>query len=148
VVIGTPSCRPRGIALVDVIVGTVMLGVVLVVVIGLTSNALSAQEHGERLQTVAMLLDEQLSLVVVRGPDQYASRFDAEGQCDAPFGAYRYALDLSGGTSGDPYRVVATISWVERGSERSESAETLVAPRLGEDPDPDRKPGSPVERYQ
>lgn len=124
-----------------------MLGVVLVVMIGLTTSAISAQEEGERLQTVAMLLDEQLNLVLMRGPDQYESRFGSGGPCEAPFDQYRYALDFSGGTSGDPYRVRATVSWAERGHERSESMETLIAPRLGDDPDPDRKPGNQIERY-
>jgi hypothetical protein len=135
-------------ALVDVIVASIMLGVVLVVVIGLTTSALSAQEEGERLQTVAMLLDEQLNLVAMRGPDQYASHFGSGGQCDAPFHQFRYALDFSGGTSGDPYTVTATVSWIERGKVRSESLETFIAPRLGEEPDPDRKPAKPVQRYQ
>lgn len=138
----------RGIALVDVIVGTIMLGVVLVVVIGISTSALGAQDEGERLQTVAMLLDEQLNLVVMRGPDQYQSRFGSGGPCDAPFEQYRYTVELSGGSSGDPYAVKATIFWTDRGRERSESVETLVAPRLGDDPDPDRKPGKPIERYQ
>jgi hypothetical protein len=138
----------RGIVLVDVIVGTIMLGIVLVVVIGLTTSALTAQGEGERLQTVAMLLDEQLNLVLVRGPDQYASRFDVAGACEAPFGQYRYVLDISGGTSGDPYVVRATVSWAEGRRERSETIETFIAPRLGEEPDPDRKPARPVERYQ
>jgi hypothetical protein len=147
VVAGRVRSSRRGIVLVDVIVGSVMLGVVLVVMIGLTTTALSAQEEGERLQTVAALLDEQLSLVLMRGPDQYESRFGTAGPCDAPFQAYRYALDFKGGTSGDPYTVRATVLWTERGRERSESIETLIAPRLGDDPDPDRKPGRPVERY-
>ena len=138
----------RGIALVDVIVGTIMLGVVLVVVIGISTSALGAQDEGERLQTVAMLLDEQLNLVVMRGPDQYQSRFGSGGACDAPFEKYRYTVEISGGSSGDPYSVKATILWTDRGRERSESVETLVAPRLGDDPDLDRKLGKPIERYQ
>ena len=144
---GRPT-RRRGIVLVDVIVGTIMLGIVLVVVIGLTSSALTAQGEGERLQTAAMLLDEQLNLVLMRGPDQYASRFETSGPCEAPFEAYRFALELSGGTGGDAYRVLATVSWTEGRRERSESIETLIAPRLGDDPDPDRRPSRVVERYQ
>jgi hypothetical protein len=93
-----------------------------------------------------MLLDEQLNLVMARGPDDYAGRFDAEGVCDEPFQAYRYRLELRGGGGGEPYTVTATISWQAGGRERSESAQTLIAPRLGEEPDPDRRPGQTVER--
>jgi len=137
----------RGVALVEVIVATIILGVALSVLIGLTGRAISSQQAGERLSTVAMLLDEQLNLVLARGPDNYAARFDSVGTCDAPFEAYRYELSLSGGQAGEAYVVVATITWSEGGRLRSESLQTMIAPRLGDEPDPDRRPDEPVLRY-
>lgn len=137
----------HGVALVEVIVSTIVLGVALAVLIGLTGQAMSSQQAGERLSTVAMLLDEQLNLVLARGPDNYAARFDTAGVCEAPFEQYRYELSLAGGQAGEAFVVTATISWSEGGRLRSESLQTMIAPRLGDEPDPDRRPDDPVLRY-
>jgi hypothetical protein len=138
----------RGIILVDAIVGSILLGVALAVIIGIASRAISAQSDGEDLQTAAMLIDEQLNLVLARGPDNYGSQYSTEGDCDAPFERYRYQLSISGGVGGDPYEVKATVSWDRGGRAKSETVETMIAPRLGDDPDPDRRPTTPVERLQ
>lgn len=137
----------RGVMLIDAIVAAVLLGVALAVMIGLGGRALTSQTTGEQLQTAAMLIDEQLNLVLARGPDDYASRFPTKGPCDAPFQNFEYQLEFSGGQSGDAYRVIATISWLAGGQIRTESVETMIAPRLGEEPDPERRPGEAVNRW-
>lgn len=139
--------QSRGVVLIDSIVAAVLLGVALAVMIGLGGRAISSQKTGEELQTAAMLLDEQLNLVLARGADDYASRFPTRGQCDKPFERFEYSLDFSEGQSGDAYRVVATILWTVGGKQRSESVETLIAPRLGDDPDPVRRPDQAVNRW-
>jgi Tfp pilus assembly protein PilV len=138
--------RRRGVILIDAIIGTILLGISLAAIIGLAGRALSSQMTGEELQTAAMLLNEQLNLVIARGPDNYASRFDAEGACDEPYQRFRYKLEFSGGGGGQAYSVKATVFWTTAGRERSESIQTLVAPRLGDEPDPDRRPPETVER--
>lgn len=145
----TERANPRrGVVLVDAIVGSVLLGVALAVIIGLAGRSLSAQKRGEELRVAAMLLDEQLNLVLMRGPDEYASRFDIEGACDAPFTTYSYRLDIIGGQSGDPYLVRATVSWPSGARVRSEWVETFMSPRLGEEPDPERRPQEAVDRWE
>lgn len=142
-----PSSARRSFALIDCIVASVLLGVALAVMIGLGGRALSAQSTGEQLQNAAMLIDEQLNFVVARRPDNYASRFAAQGACDAPFQNYSYRIEFSEGQGGDPYRVVVTVSWTSGGKIRSESVETLIAPRLGDEPDPQRRPDEAVNRW-
>lgn len=137
-----------GFALVDAIVAAVLLGAALAVTIGLSGQALSSQARGRDLRTAAMLADEQLSLVLARGPDEYARRFPVEGACDAPFERFRYRLDFVSGSSADAYLVRATISWSSGLTPGSLTVETLVAPRRGDDPDPDRLPDAPPERLQ
>lgn len=137
--------RPA-VVLVDVLVGVVLLGSVLAVLIGMAARAVSSQETGEKLGIAAMLADEQLQLMLARGPDNYASRYSIEGLCDPPFQSYRYKLQVSGGTGGDPYAVGVTILWFEFGRARSVLVETLMAPRVGAEPDPDRRPRATVER--
>ncbi len=141
------SSRRRGIALLDAIVAAVILGVALAAIIGLANQAVISQATGERLAIAARLADEQLNLVLARGPDSYASRFKIDDACDAPFQDFRYQLAFTGGGS-DVYRVVCTISWPTGSGDRSIAIETMIAPRVGDDPDPDRRPAAAVERPQ
>lgn len=122
----------RASILVDVIIGSVILGLAITAMIGLVGRAISTQNEGEQLQTAAMLIDEQLALVLARGPDSYASRYDTQGQCDPPFEKFRYALDIQEQGGSRPYAVKATVFWDTGGRERSASIETLIAPRPGE----------------
>ena len=138
----------RGVLLVDVIVGTVIIGVSLAALIGVLGRAISSQSDGEMLQSAAALIDEQLNLVLMRGPDNYSGRFPIEGECDPPFQKFMYRLDISGGSTGTPYTVRATVSWFSGAREKSASASTLMAPRLGEDPDPIRTPDQTVDRIE
>lgn len=135
----------RGFLLADALVAAVLLGVSLAVMVGLVSRAARTQREGQKLEVVAMLLDEQLNLVLARGADDYSSRFGLEGACDAPYQEYRYKLAITGG-SGDAFVVKATILWDSRGQERSETVETRIAPRLGDEPDPARRPSTSVVR--
>lgn len=142
------SATRRGVALIDAIVGAVVLGISLAAIIGLGGQAARSQSHGEELQVAAMLADEQLNLVLARGPDDYAKRFPVRGQCEAPFERFGFELAISGGTGGAPYRVRTKIAWPSGGDSRSLVIEAFIAPRPGDDPDPIRYPGAPVERIQ
>lgn len=136
----------RAMMLADIIVAVVMLGAALAVMVGMAGRALMAQRSGEQFSVAAMLLDEQLNLVLARGADNYASRFPVEGDCDPPFQSFRYKLEITGGQSGEAYRVIATVYWPAQGRQQSVTVETLIAPRLGDDPDPDRRPKETVDR--
>ena len=141
----SPPLR-RGALLVDVIVATIILGSSVVAILGVVGRAISAQSNGEELRTAAMLLDEQLNTILMLGPDDYASRGTVEGRCEPPFQDYSYSITLTGGIGGDPYLVRATLSWMSGGRLRTESIETFIAPRLGDDPDPDRRPAERIGR--
>ena len=131
--------RRRAVALIDAIVATIILGVALAVIVGLTAQAISSQSQGERMQIGAMLADEQLSLVLARGPDDYAKTFPLTGACDAPFQDYTYDLTIGGGSESEPYQVQATISWKSpSGRDERLSIQTLMAARLGIERDPIR----------
>lgn len=148
------SRRPRAFALVDVIVGAIIVGVSLAVIISLTGRALSSQKRGEELTVAAGLADETLQLVLARGPDDYAKRFPIEGPCEAPYADYRFKLVFAGGSTTVPYHVTATISWgaAAGGAPQSIVVETLMASRdggldsAGGQPDPIRTPDTPVVR--
>lgn len=137
----------RGIILVDAIVGAVLLGAALAAILTIAGRAVRAQGEGQRMATAATMIDEQLNLILARGPDNYASRFETEGPCDPPLDDFRYRIDIGGGQSGNAYDVVVTVEWVYAGRIRSASVATKIAPREGDDPDPERRPAEPVERY-
>lgn len=133
--------------LVDILVAAVIMGVALAVLVGMAGRAMSSQLQGEKLEIAAMLADEQLNLVLMRGPDNYGSRFPLEGACDEPFKEFRYRLEFTGqAAGGDPYDVSATILWNESGREKSVVVDTSISPRIAAEPDPDRKPPQKVER--
>lgn len=136
----------RAYALLDVLVAGVLLGIVLVAVMGLTSQALSSQTKGEQLQTAAMLADERMNLVLMTGPDRYEGNFQLEGECDAPFDSFRYRVEIESGAEGAAWPVRVVIAWKSLGGEQSFALDARLAPRLGDDPDPDRKPAETISR--
>lgn len=136
----------RAFALLDALIGGVLLGLAMVVVIGLTGSAISSQAKGERYETAAMLADERLNLVLAVGPESYPGVFKTKGKFDEPFSDYEYEVEISPRPEGDPFFVRATISWRTVTGTQRISVETLIAPRLGDDPDPDRKPQESVDR--
>lgn len=151
----TPGHRGtrHGFALVDAIMGGILLGLALMSIIGLTGSSLSAQAKGEQLQTAAAMADERLNLVLATGVERYPSVFPMKGPCDAPFEQYSYEVTFVSQGDSDPYLVRAEIRWGgigggSGGGSRVQSlvVETLVAPRLGDDPDPDRKPLETLDR--
>ncbi len=138
-----------GFALVDVIVGAVILGASLAVVVGLAGQAVTAQTRGQDLSTASMLADEQLNLVLARGPDDYAKRFGSAGRCDEPFEDFSFSVNIAGTGQSAPYEVSATITWTRVWGTQSLTIRTLIASRISGDefePDPDRRPQSPVQR--
>jgi hypothetical protein len=137
----------RAFALVDVLVGTVLIGICLSVIVGLGGRAVASQRLGEEIATAANLADEQLQLLLARGPDDYAKRFSLEGACEPPFESYHYKLLISGGSTNKPYDVSCTISW-KGASSQSLRIDTLMASRLGGEgePDPIRAPESAIIR--
>jgi hypothetical protein len=137
----------RGVVLVDAIAGAVLLGGTLAVVIGIAGRSLTLQARGEEAQIAAMLLDEQLNMVLMHGPEAYQQSQPMQGACPPPYERYRYEIEIDGGVGLDPFFVSATVRWMNGRTERSETVETLMARRLGEEPDPERRPEEPIQRY-
>ncbi|MBA4028544.1 MAG: hypothetical protein C0475_05335 [Planctomyces sp.] len=142
--------RPRGFALIDAIVAVILMGVSLSVIIGLVGSAVGSQRTGERIATAAMLADERLSLILARGVESaLGSSGTTEGACQAPFADFRYRVSVSGGRSaGETYTVDVDIAWDEPAGPKSVSVRALIAPRDGDEVNPDRRPQTTPERPQ
>jgi hypothetical protein len=138
----------RGLALLDVIVGGIMLGIGLSVLLTLTTRSLAQQTNGEKRMTATWLADELLSLVVVEGPDEYSLRQDTAGEFTAPFTEFSFEVEIDELGRELPYEVTATVWWGP-GDSQSVTVQTIVARRRGEREEPRaREPLEPLDREQ
>lgn len=141
--------RCSGFALMDVLVAGVLLSITLVALLGLSSRSVQAQIRGERLQRVSMLIDQLLSEVLAVGPEEYEEYAEVhrpQGSFDPPNQDYFFRVELEEPTTGRPYLVRARVWWKLGNETYEEVVETYIAPRLGDEPDPEREPETPIER--
>lgn len=137
-----PDVR-RGWALIDVIVGGVILAIGLAAVLSIAQRSLAMQQRAEREIVAAQLLDGLLNEVLATGPVDWLDTRATDGRCDAPFDSWSWELDIRKQDVGEPYRVRAFVR-DEHGTEFH--VETLMAPRLTEDAEPERAPTTPIDR--
>jgi Tfp pilus assembly protein PilV len=124
--------RRRGAALIDVIVGTIMLGIGLSVIVSLSSRSLAMQNDGERRMVAAWLADELLNHVLVEGPIEYRRNVDLRGEYAAPFEGYSYEVDIEDIGLNMPLRVTATVSWPSGRATQFVQVQTLLAEKHGD----------------
>lgn len=134
----------RGVALLEVVIAGVLLGVGLAVILSLVSRSLASQSEGERQLTASWLVDELLSMVLVEGPFQYPRLYDTSGRFAAPFENFTYDLIIEDQGVYEPFRVTATVRWPQGRGMREVSAQTLMADR-GLEPE-QREPAEAVDR--
>lgn len=144
--VSRPAPR-RGFALVDVILGGILLSIGLAAIISLATRSLKAQTDGEKQMTAAWLCDELLSLVVVDGPINFPRTHDTSGQFEFPFQEYSFDVDLMDQGADQPYVVTATVSWQAGRGVRTVQVQTLIADRK-DDPDETRIPEEPIDREE
>lgn len=135
----------RGIALIDAIVGGTILGLSIAVIASTVGRALQAQTDGEKRMTAAWLADELLSMVLVKGPEEYPRSFDTSGEFEWPFSNYSFEVDIEELGGGLPYKCSAQVFW---GNESNQSVfvETYIALRQEDDEAPPREPLERVDR--
>lgn len=143
------ACAARrhrsGFALIDVIVGGVLLAIGLGAVISLTTRSLTVQTDSEKMITASWLADELLSTVVVEGPVDFPKLFDTSSRFDYPFEEFDYDVIIDDQGIGQPFRVTAVVRWAGGRGERFVQVQTLISERGG-DPEQPRAPVEPVDR--
>lgn len=132
--------------LAEVLVAGVILGAGLAIIVGLSGRAIAMQTDGKHLRNAAQLADDRLNLVLATGTENFARVIREQGGFDAPFQAYSYTIDIQTAGPGEADLVTCTITWQSGGRERSMSVQAMIAPRLGDDADPDRAPESTINR--
>ncbi len=139
-----PSVMRRGFALVDAVIGGVILAVGLAAILTLTARAMMMQRSGETAIIAAHLCDELLAQVLMEGPEDYIDLYDSFGRFHEPFDEFDFAVELDDRGEGLPWRVTATV--FHRPTGESFSVQTMIATRGGEEPNPDRTPPEPIDR--
>ena len=133
----------RGWALIDVIVGGVILGIGLAAVVSIAERSLAMQQRSERELVAAQLLDGLLAEVLSVGVAEWDLTRSPTGAFDAPFEEWEWELRIDKQGTGDPYRVLATA----RDRDGTEfRVETLLAPRPENTEEPQRAPTTPIDR--
>jgi Tfp pilus assembly protein PilV len=137
----------RGVALMDVLIAALLLGVGLAVTLSMASQALRAEQTGEWRLTASWLADESLAMVVAMGPAAYQQSEPMEGRFRPPFDQFDWTLELNRPSEWEAWNATATVSWQDRGGVMSVSIDTLIAPRQGDEDDPvNWKPDEPLDR--
>jgi type II secretory pathway pseudopilin PulG len=132
-----------GWALIDVIIGGVILGIGLAAVISIAERSLAMQQRSERELVAAQLLDGLLNEVLAVGVVEWQLSRASDGAFDAPFDKWQWQLDIQKHGLGDPYSVMA-IARDDRNLEYR--VDTLLAPRPENTEDPVRTPETPIDR--
>jgi type II secretion system protein I len=142
---GTRQARFKrtGFTLIEVLIAGVILAIGMTTLLTLTSRAINLQRRGEQKIVAAALLDELLGSVLTEGPQDFIQIQSTSGACEPPFEDWEYTVDIDNAVGSDPYKVLATVIAPD---ERSYECATLIAPKLGETPDPDRIPPEPIDR--
>jgi hypothetical protein len=138
----TRSLR-RGWALIDVIIGGVILGIGMAAVISIAERSLAMQQRSERELVAAQLLDGLLNEVLSTGVVEWQLGRATDGAFDAPFDEWKWELDIRKQGLGDPYEVTAIARDI-RGTEYR--VDTLMAPRPENTEEPTRAPTTPIDR--
>lgn len=137
----------RGVALMDVLIAALLLGIGLTVTLTMASQALRAEQTGEWRLTASWLADEALAMVVATGPAAYQQSEPMEGRFQPPFDRFDWTLELTHPSDWEAWEARATVSWQDRGGNMSVSIDTLIAPRQGDEDDPANwKPQEPLDR--
>lgn len=139
------SGRRRGVALIDVIIGSVILAIGLAVVITISTRSLRRQTDGEKQLTASWLADELLNMVLVEGPVDYPKLHDVSDRFLYPFEEFSYDVAIEDLGPEQPFLVTATVYWDGASSERQIQVQTSISERGG-DPYQPRIPLAPVDR--
>ena len=130
----------RGVALMDAILGGLMLAIALGAILTLASRSTAIQAEGSKRLVAAWLLDELLSMVLMEGPIDYPKIHATHGGFDAPFEEFEFDVNINDIGLGKPFLVTATVRWRHGPGVREAHAMTYIADVLwafqkADDPD-------------
>ncbi|MCW5756137.1 MAG: hypothetical protein KIT54_02770 [Phycisphaeraceae bacterium] len=142
-----PARHRGGFLLVDVLVGTVLIGIALGGILAVSTRALSMQREAGELRQAGMVADEIMSTIHAYGLESYTKVIRPSGSGSEPFERFSYEVSTRTRGAGEADEVRVVVSWQSAtGQPRSFVLDALIAPRLGDEPDPNRRPPETIER--
>lgn len=135
----------RGFALIEVVIAGIVLAIGLSAVVSVAARALADQQRGEHAVAAAALLDGLLGQVLVDGPVEYPRINGTSGRCPDPWEDFEYEIQIEEVNPGDACAVLAIV---RDPNGREYRCATRIAPRIGDEPNPDRAPPEPVDREE
>ena len=137
--------RPNGFALMDAVIGGVLLAIGMVAILSVGGQALMLQRRGELDVRAASAMDELLSMILTEGPVDFEDLHPTTGrfEYDSPYDGFEYDSVISQGGAGIPAHIRLNL---KHDTGRSYSIETRIAEKRGDEPDPVREPSEPIDR--
>jgi len=89
------------------------------------------------------MMDNLLSMVLLEGPQDFPDLHSMSGQGEFPYEQFEFRVNIEDPGEGEPYAVAVEVTHL---TGRSYRCETLIAAKLGEEPDPIRYPEEPIDR--
>ena len=132
--------RRRGLSLVEVLATLVLVGIVLPAAMKGVTLSLRAASLARHQQEASLLAESRLNDVLALGD---SSAWGSSGEFEPEWSEYTWESQVMAADFGLS-EVTVTVSWMERGQERSVSLSTLVydTPTLsGNTEEPEEEPG-------
>ena len=124
----------KAFAIMEVIIGTILLGIGLGTVSSIATRSLSSQTRAEYQLTASWLADGLLAQILVDGPIGFQEMQPNEGTFEEPFEKFRYELKFVETDKYQPWEVTARVLWKgSRGADRYIEIDTLILDRMDED---------------
>ena len=101
------------------------------------------QQRSERDLLAATLVDGLLNEVLATGPVEWMEQRAQDGRFEAPFQDWQWQVEIRKQEVGDPYRVMAVV---RDPNGTAYEVETLMAPRITDAEEPERRPQTPIDR--
>jgi prepilin-type N-terminal cleavage/methylation domain-containing protein len=112
--------RRRGFTLIEVLAALVMLGIVLPIAMKGVSIALASASHARHMSEAASLADEKLNEIIATQDWSTTS-----GDFGPDFAGYQWTVTTAD-RDYDVTEIQLSVTWTERGSQRSLNASTMV----------------------
>ena len=127
--------RKRGIALMDALIGGIMLSIGFSTLLSVNTRAFKTQLQGEKKMQAAWLADEIMNMIMIESPEEYLKTHSGDGSFPPPFDQFSYDVEIGSrqGTS-QPFDVSVIVFWDNgKRSFELESAIAAITYREGEE---------------
>ncbi|MFC1760890.1 hypothetical protein ACFL6U_02290 [Planctomycetota bacterium] len=115
-----------GFNLLETLVASMILSGTVVTVASLSTRSLQGIGRHQAYEAAVQLADRQLRIIDYVGVDRFLEKGQTEGVFEEPAPGYQWSVLAESMDYGLLYSVTVTLSWVDRGGQRSLSVSTRL----------------------